>query len=85
METEKSRKTTYPNLRDLPGMNVTEILTEMPDGTEETGYFVPYKDANNIKSMMSKIKAKTGFLFSSKVVEDGILVWKESNINQPAA
>lgn len=78
-EIEKSRSYTHKKLRDLPGMSPSEILSEMPVCTFETGYFVPYKKANSIKSLMTGLAKSTTMLFSSKVVEGGIVVWKVTN------
>ncbi len=80
-ETDNSHNSIRQELRNLPGMSPSEILTGMPECTFDTGYFVPFKSANSIKSLMTQLKNETKMLFSSKVVEDGIIVWKVTNNN----
>lgn len=67
----------YPNLRDLPGFNATEMLTNMPLGKgKEDGYETELEKVMSIRSLISLLHKTTSLKFETAKSDVGMIVWR---------
>jgi hypothetical protein len=82
VQTANISATTLPNLRDLRGLNVTEVLSNMPIGTSKAdGYFIEIEKERNIRSMIYQLRKSerpelSAMRFETEIAEGGIVIWR---------
>ncbi|MEB0262868.1 hypothetical protein [Mucilaginibacter sp. 10I4] len=73
METDKK---TYKNLKDLPGLNPTEVLDNMPICGVDGAYFIELERAQSIRSTISRLE--TDKSYRTQKHEGGVIIWREA-------
>lgn len=65
----------YRNLIELPGLNPTEVLDNMPLCDTDDAFFIELERAASIRSTISNMDTKK--VFKTKKHTGGIIIWRE--------
>jgi hypothetical protein len=71
-----TKQKAYKNLKDLPGLNPTEVLDNMPLCKMENAYFIELDRAASIRSTISNMDTKK--VFKTKKHTGGIIIWRQA-------
>ena len=76
-ETLNMDANTLPNLRDLRGLNITEMLNNMPIGSSKyDGYEIELEKVASIRSLLSQLHKSTELRFETAKTDKGIIIWR---------
>ncbi|HEY4326145.1 MAG TPA: hypothetical protein VGN20_19300 [Mucilaginibacter sp.] len=74
----KNSKNTYQDLRDLRGLNLKEILSNMPICKKDSGYSIDLETGMSVRSIIYKINSDTTMEFETAKEGGLIIIWRNA-------